>query len=293
MKKFCEFLKNKRTEANLTQDQLADLMNVSLNAVQNWESGRTSIKKTRLYDLAKALKTDTVELEAVYNDDGEDFSNFPSFMYTDEQNSIISTLRLTPEQKEFMMMIKIYNSNNWDRVRNKPLDWSFGIMNALRKIPYKYTEDKGVFKLYELGIHLENFLRYVPASFCFEMIRNSPDTVFDIRTLDKIDILKWMNLCMFGESLPHTYNKNAPYYTIEAADIMKFQEITRKLDEWKYREEKEKELYRRSKSKTTVELIEDIFNDEDCTITTKLSKEGVLFKEWFIDLTNSHQIHND
>lgn len=286
MKRFCDFLKDKRTESNLTQDQLAGLMNVSLNAVQNWESGRTSIKKSRLSDLAKALKTDIVELEAVYNDDGEDYSNFPFFMYTDEQNSIISTLRLTPEQKEFMMMIKIYNSNNWDRSRNKSLDWTDGIMDALRKIPYKYTEDKGIFKVYELGLHLKNFLHYVPATFCFEMIRNSPETVFDIRTLDKIDILRWMNLCRFGESKQYDYiHKNTPYYSYQISIINEFKETTRNLDRLEYKEQKERVLYNQLQPKKFVELIEETFNDDECSITTKLTKEGVLFKEWFSELT--------
>ncbi|HEZ7990717.1 MAG TPA: hypothetical protein RWO66_07150, partial [Ruminococcus sp.] len=79
------------------------------------------LHQTKLSDLAKHLDIDPNELETIYNDDGEDFSNFPFFMYTDEQNEIISQLRLTPEQKEFMMLIRIYNSDNWSRSSNKSL----------------------------------------------------------------------------------------------------------------------------------------------------------------------------
>lgn len=56
MVKFSEYIKQKRTEAALTQDDLSELMEVSLNTVQNWESGRTSIKKERLSKLAEVLK---------------------------------------------------------------------------------------------------------------------------------------------------------------------------------------------------------------------------------------------
>ena len=37
MVKFSEYIKQKRTEAALTQDDLSELMEVSLNTVQNWE----------------------------------------------------------------------------------------------------------------------------------------------------------------------------------------------------------------------------------------------------------------
>lgn len=272
---FGAYVKEKRTEANLTQEQLGELMSVSVNAVQNWESGKNKPKKDRLADLAKHLGVDANELESAYYDDGEDFSNFPSFLYTDEQKKIISTLRLTPEQKEFMMLIRIYNSDNWDRVRNKPIGWDSDIMGALRRIPYKYTEEKGVFRVYELGLHLSNFLRYVPASFCFEMIRSSPDTVFDIRTLDKKTILKWLDLCPFGEKTSQPYSSR---------NLRNFQERIEKLDKWTYREKKE-ERARGFSYQFSDQLIEVVFDDANYTITIRLTPTGVLFKEWSSDIT--------
>ena len=119
MKKFSKFLKEKRTAANLTQGDLSELADVSVTTVQNWESGKNKPTKDHLSDLAKHLGIETVELEAALNDDGEDFSNFPFFMYTDEQNSIINTLRLTPEQKEFMMLIRIYHTRRRNETNGK------------------------------------------------------------------------------------------------------------------------------------------------------------------------------
>ena len=263
-------------------------MGVSLNSVQSWESGKYKPKKNKLSDLSKHLDIDANELEAVYNDDGEDFSNFPSFMYTDEQNEIISTLRLTPEQKEFMMLIRIYNTERPNKTGGGYFSWDHDIMGGLRRIPYKYTEVKGVYKVFEFGEHLTKFLRYVPKEFCFEMIRNSPDTVFDLRTLDKKEIYKWMNLCTFGESkymIPYDYNRQNPlYYSYQVRFVRDFQEKTIKLNEWDYRNRKQNLSYNQNSSAPKVPLTEEIYNDSDYSITTKLSQAGILFKEWCSDL---------
>lgn len=276
MKKFSEYVKEKRTEANLTQDQLAELMNVSLNSVQGWESGKYKTKKTRLVDLAKHLGVDVEELESAYNDDGEDFSNFPSFMYTDEQNDIISKLRLTPEQKEFMMLIRIYNTERPDKAHGGYLSWDYDIMGGLRRIPYKYTDEKGVYKVYEFGLHLTNFLRYVPKEFCFEMIRNSPDTVFDLRTLGKKDILKWMDYCVFDKyytqpRMNSLSRKN--YYSNLSCSIAKFKEYT--VDSYSSYE------YEKMHDMTLYEKNTDQYGRK---ITLKLSDKGLQFQEWCKDI---------
>ena len=52
MNRFGQYLKSKRMEAGLTQQQVADNLNVSKNAVQNWESGNTKIKTDRFSQLA-------------------------------------------------------------------------------------------------------------------------------------------------------------------------------------------------------------------------------------------------
>ena len=247
-------------------------MGVSLNSVQGWESGKYKTKKARLADLAKHLGVDADELESVYNDDGEDFSNFPSFLYTDNQNEIIKTLRLTPEHKELVMLLKIYNSDTPDEGVG---GWSSTVMSCLKRIPYKYVENKGVFKVYELGLHLSRFFRYVPVSFCFEMIRNYPDTVFDIRTLAKSEIIKWMKLGKFGEQ----------YYIDRAISFRNFQESTEKLNKWEYRDRK-KQLSQNDlcTSQPQVPFTEVVFDDENHTITNKLTQTGILFKEWCRDL---------
>ncbi|MCR5540981.1 MAG: helix-turn-helix transcriptional regulator [Ruminococcus sp.] len=278
MKKFSEYLKEKRTAANLTQDKLAELIGVSLNSVQSWESGKYKPKKTKLYDLANHLGVDADELETVFNDDGEDFSNFPFFMYTDEQISIINTLRLTPEQKEFMMLIRIYNTERPDKSRGGYFSWDHDIMGGLRRIPYKYTEVKGVYKVYDFGEHLTKFLRYVPKEFCFEMIRNSPDTVFDLRTLDKKDILSWMDYCVLDQSYSQPRMdglSRKSYYSSLSKSIVKFEERTIDTSYNSY--------YSYEKN-SDMSLFDKTTDQYGRKYTLKLSEKGLLFQEWCKDI---------
>ena len=277
MIKFSEYIKQKRTEAALTQDDLSELMEVSLNTVQNWESGRTSIKKERLSKLADVLKVEYSELEAVFNDDGEDYPNFPFFMFNEEQVNIINTLRLTPELKEFIMLLKIYNADNWNRAYQKRMEWYEGIMSSLRKIPFKYTEDKGVFKVYEFGLQVDRFFKYVPPAFCFEMIRANPNTDFDLRKLDKKEILKWMDYRVFHESYNRISGSN-PYESYYGSISRIIANFTEESVKFSYNISYYSDLYR------DTELFQVVSSTSNRSITYQLTEKGKQFKEWCKDI---------
>ncbi|WP_026053008.1 helix-turn-helix domain-containing protein [Ruminococcus flavefaciens] len=271
MKKLCDLIKQKRKEADLTQEKLSELMGVSLNAVQNWESGRTNVNSTRLPKLSEVFQMDLSELQAALNDDGEDYPNWPEFMFSEEQNMIISSLRLTSEHKELIMLLRIYNSDNWDRSRSKPLPWYSGVMSSIRRIPYKYTEDKGPFKVYELALHVSNFFRYIPPEFCFEVIRANPNSDFDIRKLDKKDILTWMDYNVFKSN--HIFSKEQHMYTTVSHLITNFdEEIIRKgyTDSYSYPHC----LY------DNRELTKIVLDETKHSSIVKLTEKGALFKEW-------------
>lgn len=61
-KKFGLRLKELRAERNITQDKLAELLQVSLDTVKNYEAGRYGPEFARLPDLAKALKVKVKDL---------------------------------------------------------------------------------------------------------------------------------------------------------------------------------------------------------------------------------------
>lgn len=56
------FITRKRKEAGLTQQQLADKLNISFQAVSKWETGNAYPNVEILYDLAMALRVTTDEL---------------------------------------------------------------------------------------------------------------------------------------------------------------------------------------------------------------------------------------
>lgn len=292
MNKFCEYIKLKRADVNLTQEDLADYMGVSLISVQNWESGRTKIKEDRIAKLAEALRADEKELLDKLNDADEDFSNWPAFLFTDEQNEIISSIRLTPEHKKLLMLIRIYNADNFNRISQRELHWSDNIMKSLRRIPYKYTEEVGVYKLYEMGMHIENFLKYVPGDFCINLIREKPDSEFDLRKLEKKNIVKWLDKLIFFSSNDR-WNLTTKFkdglYSHLVVIISKFKESSRKFENYRqyrvYCNTERPINYGYGRYEEIIkEYIVKVYDEETLTLTTMLTEKGKQFYEWCKDI---------
>ena len=62
MKKFADLLSVKRKAKGLTQDQLADLVGVSHQAVSKWERAEALPEISKIGDIALAIDTSTDEL---------------------------------------------------------------------------------------------------------------------------------------------------------------------------------------------------------------------------------------
>lgn len=62
MKSIGKKIKDARTKKNMTQLELADIVNVSYQAVSNWERGNTMPDITKLPDIAKALELNIADL---------------------------------------------------------------------------------------------------------------------------------------------------------------------------------------------------------------------------------------
>ena len=56
------FIKRCRENAGLTQEQLAEKMDVTIVSVQNWEKGRTNISFDRYYALSEVFNIPVEEL---------------------------------------------------------------------------------------------------------------------------------------------------------------------------------------------------------------------------------------
>ena len=70
MKKFADLLSVKRKAKGLTQDQLADLVGVSHQAVSKWERAEALPEISKIGDIALAIETPTEDLiNALYEVD--------------------------------------------------------------------------------------------------------------------------------------------------------------------------------------------------------------------------------
>ena len=89
--------KDLRNKRELTQAQLAEMVNVSENTIQNWESGKTRPKGDNLNQYLKALGIkDQAEMArvigeiaaAAYGDDSEIVDNIPYFLFPEDSDII-------------------------------------------------------------------------------------------------------------------------------------------------------------------------------------------------------------
>lgn len=64
LKKFGKNVKIERIKKDLTQEQLAEIMNVSQNYIANIERGKANMSLVKLYELSKFLN---VKLEKLLN----------------------------------------------------------------------------------------------------------------------------------------------------------------------------------------------------------------------------------
>ena len=62
-------IKSFRKTCNMTQEQLAEMMNVSVQAVSKWECGKSIPELSSLYDLSKIFKVTIDEIVRDYSND--------------------------------------------------------------------------------------------------------------------------------------------------------------------------------------------------------------------------------
>lgn len=161
MNQFGEFLKKSRINAGLTQEQLAEKMSVSLTSVQKWESGTSQIRTDKLSNLAYYLNipTDIIIKEMTHSIDKNRNNKFPSFLFDEQVNKIISTLHLNLKQQELFGLLCIYQEDFL-------LDSYDDTMIDLKQIPYQFICDVGSIHLMNITDGLKHVLKYVKKTFC-------------------------------------------------------------------------------------------------------------------------------
>lgn len=80
---FSKYLKELRTQKNLTQPELADALSISLPSVKTIEAGKTSLPSTKLLESLSEFENESQEnvlTEIIFNEPSEYLSNMPKFL---------------------------------------------------------------------------------------------------------------------------------------------------------------------------------------------------------------------
>ncbi|MCR5847664.1 MAG: helix-turn-helix domain-containing protein [Lachnospiraceae bacterium] len=177
------FLKRNRVAAGLTQSQLAEKMNVSVVAVQNWENGKTNISLGRYEELAGILNVsvDTLVKEMIIDENKKKEDNWPDFLFDNETNNLIDTLHLNMAQQELFGMLYLYvdDFRKYDGIDRESYD------EYLKLIPYEFIKNTGIIQFMNHADSLYKVLKHVRTDFLLKTIKLNPYTEFNIRKLPK------------------------------------------------------------------------------------------------------------
>ena len=185
------FIKRCREEAGLTQEQLAEKLEVSTQAVRNWESGITQIKLDRFSALSRILNVPAEELikEMLIEGDKSRPNVWPAFLFDDDTNAIINTLHLNLAQQDLFGLMYIYDS---EYLKKTEIDQDT-FYEDLRRIPYGFIDRVGSIRFMNQAEGLHKVIRYVKAEYLMKILKLNPESEFDIRKLSKNQICEFID----------------------------------------------------------------------------------------------------
>lgn len=177
------FIRKCREEAGLTQAQLAEKMNVSVIAVQNWEKGKTNINHDRYMDLAAVFNVPVDKLikEMLIEENALRPDRWPEFLFDDDTNAIIDTLHLNLAQQDLFGLLYIYGA---DYLKKPQID--VDIFNEdLKRIPYGFINRVGSIQFMNQSEGLHKVIKYIRTDFLMKVLRQNPEAEFNIKKLSK------------------------------------------------------------------------------------------------------------
>lgn len=181
MNSFGAMLKKNRKLAGLTQEQLAEKLDVSTVAVQNWESGKNQIRPEKLTKLSYLFNIPLEMLihEMLISEKNNQQDRFPYFLFDEDTNNIVRMLHLTLGQQELFGILYIYHAEFLDR---EEMD-SSNLREDLKLIPYEFINRFGSINLLNIAEGLYEVLKYVQTDFLVRVLRLNPEKEFDVCSL--------------------------------------------------------------------------------------------------------------
>ena len=178
-----DFIKNARKKANLSQEKLANKMNVSKQTVQNWEYGKTSIEIKHIPELSHNLMIPETMIikEIVREFDNNRKYSWPDFLFDNRTINIVKQLRLDSYQQELFGILYIYNA---EYLQEEFLTTST-FREDLKIVPYNFIEKVGSINFINSVTGLQKVLKYVRPEFLLKYLKQHPDSKFDLCYLNK------------------------------------------------------------------------------------------------------------
>lgn len=195
MSSFGNLLKKLRNEAGLSQQELADKMDVSTNTIQNWEKGTTKVDYSRFGLLADIFNTpvDSLISEFCREESEKRPNNWPGFLFDrfddEEINPIIDTLHLNRNQQDLFGLLYIYNA---EYLQKDTIDFNT-IYDDLKLIPYEFIGKVGSIQFMNMVDGLQRVIKYVKSDFLLKILKQNPEAEFDVRRLTKEQICEFID----------------------------------------------------------------------------------------------------
>lgn len=178
-----DFIKKARRDANLSQEKLADRMNVSKQTVQNWEYGKTVIEMKHIPELSHNLMIpETIIIKEIVRElDNNRKYNWPDFLFDDRTNDIVEQLHLDSYQQELFGILYVYNA---EYLHEEFLTTST-LREYLKIVPYDFVARVGSINFINAAAGLQKVLKYVQPEFLLKYLTQHPDSKFDLCYLNK------------------------------------------------------------------------------------------------------------
>ncbi len=192
MSKFGDRIRSLRSYSKMTQEQLAEKMEVSRPTIQNWESGRTKVKPENIKKLAYLFNVPETDLLSELNRDNDFMRNdrFPYFLLEHDEQliGIIKSLHLNLNQQELFGLICLYCQ---DSLQNMHQEAEF--RRAMALIPHEFVFKVGSIQFTNLSDGLRNVLKYVKPDFLLKVLKLYPDELFDVTSFSKELIMEFLD----------------------------------------------------------------------------------------------------
>ena len=299
------FLKTKRELAGLTQEQLAEKMKVSVQSVQNWESGKTEIYQERYRLLSEVLNVPEdlliKELQIKMDNKRKNLDNWPDFLFDDETNRIIDSLHLNNAQQDLFGLLYIYCS---EYIKDDEFDHD-GWNDELKKIPFGFIDRVGSIQFMNQAEGLYQVMKYIKADYLLDKLKLNPDMEFNIRRLSKDQICEFiengyiesddlilrMSMKKARIMLP-ILKENGPVHLTDGKWANPVREDIPKavylgilemcdLNEDSHKKGRYKELYNTSYILNGLEEVTDFYEDDEHRWKWRINKKGEKLLEWF------------